>query len=99
MALPMADRFDRTTSGAPSFSLAGSTIHIPGKPRLEIAALVLRLFFRVAPESDGDPRTICNSDQTVGPRWSRHRAESAGRERRLRYALFRKRAYRDTSSR
>src|SRR6266487_6426751 len=72
MALPMADRFDRTTSGAPSFSLAGSTIHIPGKPPLEIAALILRLFFRVALELDGDPRTICNWDQTVTPRLSRH---------------------------
>ena len=56
----MAGRFDRTTSGAPSFSSAGSTIHSPEKLRFEIAALVLRLFFRVALESDGDPRTICN---------------------------------------
>src|SRR5439155_1423007 len=34
MASPMADRFDRTTSGVPSFSLAGSTIHISEKRRL-----------------------------------------------------------------
>src|SRR4030095_8568660 len=80
MALPMADRFDRTTSGAPSFSLARSTIHIPGKPRLEIAALVLRLFLRVALESDGDPQTICNSDQAMAPQSSRHQSDSVDRE-------------------
>src|SRR6266496_1832855 len=51
----MAGRFDRTTSGAPNFSLAGSTIHSPGKPRLEIAALVLRL-------SRGVRRTNCKRE-------------------------------------
>src|SRR5437016_10602754 len=62
-ASPMADRFDRTTFHVPNFSLARSTIDIPGKPRLEIAEPVRRLFFRVGLELDGDPRTICNWDR------------------------------------
>src|SRR6266487_3599034 len=58
MALPMADRFDRTTSGAPSFSLAGSTVDILEKPHLEIAGQVRRLFFHGGLELNGDRRTI-----------------------------------------
>src|SRR4026207_2438601 len=71
-ASPRADRFDPTTSGAPSFSSAGSTLHIAGRPRLEIAAQVHRWFLHGALESDGDPRTICNWDRAAALRSSRH---------------------------
>src|SRR4030095_6446022 len=67
-ASPKAGRIDQTTSGAPSFSSAGSTFDIPEKPRLEIAEQVRQLFFRDALESGEDRRTIGNSDQAVAPR-------------------------------
>src|ERR1044071_2923195 len=72
MASPMADRFDPTTSGAPSFSSAGSTVDIAGRPHLETAGQVHRWFLRGAPESDGGPRTICNWDRAAALRSSRH---------------------------
>src|SRR5262245_18230121 len=65
MASPTASRFDRTTSCDPSFSSAGSTIGIAERPRLEIGEQVRRSFFRDAPGSSEDRRTICNSDQAA----------------------------------
>src|SRR4026207_1365398 len=63
MASPTANRFDRTTFSDPGFSLGESTIGIAERPRLEIAEQLRRSFFRDAPGSGEDRRTICNSDQ------------------------------------
>src|SRR6266480_1119646 len=72
MALPKADRFDRTTSHASNFSSAGSISDIEEKLRLEIAARVPRSFYRGELESDGDRQMIYNWDQAAGPLCSRH---------------------------
>src|SRR6266511_5209897 len=59
-ASPKTARFDRTTSRAPSFLLAGLITDNQGMLRLEIAARVRQSFFHGEPEWDEDRQMICN---------------------------------------
>src|SRR5262249_39915507 len=63
MASPMADRFGRTTSCAPSFSSGARKVRIREMLHREIAVPVRQLCGHVAREGDACRRTICNLDQ------------------------------------
>src|SRR4029450_10859552 len=63
MALPMADRFDQTTSLAPSFSSAVRTVHTLGMLRHGIAVPVRQLCGHAEREWNACRRTIYKSGQ------------------------------------